>query len=138
MKKFLIALFLMVAMCGVSRADEALDVGSQLSKLPNLKQGIAWSAIDNEFNYLSTVELANWKGVTFEAGYAGAAENTQDKIVAVVSYPIVKLKDMGVTVPILDLVELNVGAYAGYGRIEKGPDGEFDAGISATLLQVKF
>lgn len=138
MKKFLIALILTVAVCGIARADNALDVGNQLSKLPNMKQGVAWSAIDNKFNYLSTIEVASWKNLTFEAGYAGAAENTKDKIVAVVSYPIVKLKDVGVTVPILDLIELNVGAYAGYGRIEKGPDAEFDAGISLSLLEVKF
>lgn len=122
---------------------ETLNITETLQKLPALKQGISWSFIDNKLNYLSTIEIASWKGITFEAGYAGSAQNTGSKAVAVISYPIIKLKDLGVTLPILDLIEANLGVYGGFGRIDlddgqgKG-NNEWDTGVSLTLLNIKF
>lgn len=136
MKKLLVCLmvgFLGMGFC-VSKCSAEV-------KLPPLKQGIAWSLADSKLNYLSTIEVLTWKGLNLEVGYAGRAENTGDKAVAVVSYEIAKLKDFGVTVPILDLIEFNFGAYAGYGRIENInslDDSEFDYGLSATILNLKF
>lgn len=99
------------------------------------KSGVGFSVIDNKTNILSTIEVAKWKEITLEAGYAGDAENTQNKVVAVVSYPILKLKDY-VDLPIVDLIEFNAGIYAGYGRLF-GSD-ELDFGVSATILNIKF
>jgi len=128
-------------------AQAELNLNETLGKLPALKQGIAYSLVDNKINYLSTLEIANLsktnvpeflKGFSLEAGYAGAAEETNHKVVGVVSYQVAKLKDYGVTLPVLDLVELNVGYYVGYGRIQLSGDtdndNELDHGISATLI----
>ena len=137
-KKIIIAIAL-IGLCSTAHAE--LNIREVVEKIPALKQGIAYSLADSKFNYLSTIELASWKNITIEAGYAGAAENTGHKIVGVVSYPIVKLADLGVKLPVLDLVELNVGGYVGYGRVEglnSLDDSEFDYGISATLIKVKF
>lgn len=123
--------------CG--NAFAAIDLSGV--SIPDMKQGIAWSLQDNEINYLSTVEVAKFKNVSLELGYSGRAKNSGDKIAAVLSYPIVKLKDLGVDMPIIDLIELNVGAYAAVGRVQlEDTDGgnEWDAGLSATLINLKF
>lgn len=132
---------LCVVFAGVAKA-ETLSIGDVLSNLPALKQGMAYSLADNQLNYLSTAEIVKYKGFALEGGYAGAAENTGNKIVGVLSYQVANLKDLGVTVPILDLIEFNVGAYAGYGSIQFAGntknDNEFDYGLSLTLLKTKF
>lgn len=132
----LVFAFLVLALSawvGLSRAEE-ITLSDSLAKLPALKQGVAYSLQDKNFSYLSTIELASWKGFTLEAGYSG-----NDKIVGVISYPLLKLKDTGVSLPILDLLECNLGFYAGYGRVENLKEfGESDFGISATLLRVKW
>ena len=119
-----------------------LDLGSILEKFP-LKQGIGYSIVDHKFNYVSTITIAEWLGLNFEIGYAGAPTNTRHKAVAVISAPIVKLKDLGVTLPILDLIECNLGLYGGWGQIDIGDgmgegNNEADYGISFSILSVKF
>lgn len=142
MKKLLVMLTLIFGLTTQAIAAESLSVGSILDKFP-LKQGIAYSITDSGFNYLSTIEVLDYKGFTYEVGYAGR-EGTGDKFVNVISYPIVKLQDLGVNVPILELVELNMGLWAGYGNInlsdafEDSGNNEFEWGVSATMLQVKF
>lgn len=111
-----------------------------LDKVPAIKQGIAYSIADGKLNYLATFEVAKYKGLTFEAGYAGYAENTGAKLVAVASYELVKLRDLGVTLPILDLIEFNPGIYVGVGQInvKEMDESETDWGVSATLMKWKF
>ena len=132
---FLLGLVLACLITTLARAD-SLSIGDELKNIPALKQGIAFSLIDNKINYLSTVEILKWKGFSLEGGYAGASSETYHKAVAVISYQIAKLKDFGVTVPILDLVEFNVGGYAGFGRITGS--NEYDAGLSLTLISLKW
>lgn len=111
-----------------------INLSETLNKLPALKQGVAYSILDNDFNYLSTLEVAKWKGFTLEGGYS-----SKDKAVIVVSYEILKLKDI-IDLPILNLVEFNLGLYGGYGRINMQAldKSEWDGGISLTLISVKF
>ena len=130
----------LLIMAGVAQAQE-LSISETVKKIPALKQGIAFSLIDNDVSYLSTLEVLNWKGIALEAGYS-----SKDKAVAVISYELLKLKDLGVTVPILDLVTCRVGAFTGYGRLNLGindrdsmeSNNEFDAGLSLTLLDIRF
>lgn len=137
MKRIVLVLVMLLSLCSLSHA--ALDLGDLVEKLPPLKQGVAYSIQDNKFNYISTVELIEYKGWTLEAGYAGIAENTKHKAVGVISYPIVKVKDLGVNVPILDLIEANLGLYGGLGQIDiSNKEAEFDWGVSLTLLNIKW
>jgi hypothetical protein len=132
MKKLIAVLVLMLC-CTVARAE--LNIGEIIKKIPDWKQGISYSLIDHDFNYLSTLEVANWKGITVEAGY-----NSENAVVGVVSYQLLKLKDLGVNVPVLDLLECNLGGYVGYKRIEikSLDDAEFDFGVSVTLISLHF
>ena len=91
---------------------DPLNVSDILSKVP-LKQGIAYSLIDNKIEYLSTLEIANWRGLAAEVGYS-----SNDMLVGVLSYEFMKLEDMGVTLPILDLIDARIGAYIGVGRMD--------------------
>ena len=141
MKKLVIVLLVALMIMGCNKSvlkpalAESLSIGDTLKKIPALKQGLAYSIIDSDFSYLSTIELANWKGLTLEAGYS-----SKDKIVGVISYQLLKLKDLGIKVPILDLIEFNLGLYGGYGRLNMQAldKSEWDAGCSITLVSVRF
>lgn len=119
---------------------EPLNVSEELAKLPALNQGIAYSLADSNFNYLSTADIVAWKGINLEGGYAGQAKNTGSKLVGVVSYDLLKLKDLGVKLPILDLVAFRPGVWLGYGKINGAAlhSAEFDYGLSCSVISVKF
>jgi len=131
-----LALILAMAIPAMAMAQESLSITDMVKRIPNLKQGFGYSFIDHDFGYLATVELAKWKDISFEAGY-----NWKNKAIGVISYDFFKLKDFGVTLPILNLVGCKLGVYAGYGRIDLlqgGGNQEFDYGASATILEIKF
>lgn len=130
MKKLVLVLALIGAICGTAYAD---------IKLPPMKAGIAYSIMDNKFNHIETLDVAKWKFLALELGYAGDADRTNHKAVAVVSASILKLKDY-IELPILDLVEFRPGIYAGLGNIDVGDlnESEFDWGLSCTVLNIKF
>ena len=130
MKRLALVIVAVLMTVGVCWAE--LDLGDIIQKLPPLKQGIGYSIIENKIEYLSTIELAKWKGINLEAGY-----NSSNKVIGVVSYEILKLKDY-ISLPILDLLEFNLGMYAGVGRIGGDNPPEFDYGVSATILNIKF
>ena len=141
MSKVIITIGL-VLVCGLAKAD--VVISNVLQKLPAMKQGVAYSLVDSKFNYLATTDIVQKNGFSLEVGYAGQAKNTGDKLVAVVSYEVVNAKKLGVTIPVLDLVDLRVGAYAGVGRVQisdnPGARGnnELDYGLSATAINIKF
>jgi hypothetical protein len=132
----------LMMLTGSAKAE--LSVTETLSKVPGVNQGIGYSVIDSRINYLTTIDLVSWKGVSLEAGYSGRAKSTGDKLVAVVSYDLFNAKKAGITLPVLDLIDVRIGAYAGFGRIQIGSESvrdggnEFDAGLSATALKLKF
>jgi hypothetical protein len=139
MKKLLFVVLALCLMVGVANAGE-LSITETAKKLPALKQGIAYSIADSEFCYLSTIEIMNKCGVSLEAGYS-----SKDKAVIVASYKLLELKNY-VNVPLLDLLEANIGAYYGFGRIDLGlndrdnmeGNNESDYGLSLTLLNIKW
>lgn len=127
MKKFLVAVVLclvMVAPCFAGLLDN----------LPGLKQGILYNWQDSEIEYLSTIGVLDYKNVSLEIGYS-----SESALVGVVSYPLLKLKELGVNVPILDLIEFNIGLGAGVQRIGSGEgNNEFIYGLTLTLIDIKF
>lgn len=119
----------------VPKVSEVLQLKDIIAKLPEFNQGVIYSIDHQEFNYVSTTQLLEWQGFTLEGGYA-----LPDSLIVVVSYRIGGLKDLGVNIPVLDLVELNLGYYIGINDVDfkEKFDVEFDHGISATLLKIKF
>lgn len=121
---------------------KAIDIGDNLEALPAVNQGVAFSLEDSKFNYLTTIDIVKCKNATIELGAAYDAEETGVKAVAVFSYDFGKLEDLGVKVPVLKELGFKPGIYGGYGRIEGCHDGscdaEFDWGVTATVLSLKF
>ena len=140
MKKLMLVLVI-VLLAGAAHA-EALSLSTALEKIP-WKQGVAYSFIDSKMNYISTIEVMKKWGFTAEIGYAGAADNTDHKLIGVISYPLVKMSDF-VDVPVLNLIEANIGVYGGVGNIcvkdafTNDDSNEKDYGVSLTLLRVKW
>lgn len=140
MRTVLIALGLSLVLMSSVMAQE-LSIGDALKKIPGVNQGIAFSFEDSKLNYLSTLDIVEWKGVNLEAGVAADAENTEWKAVAVLSYNLLKVKDL-INLPIINLIEFRPGIWVGCGRIEGFEDsrlqGEGDYGLSLSVVKVKF
>lgn len=145
-KSMMLSTILLLAMLSPAWSasnPHALDEPTTISKIfENVKwnQGVAYSLVDNKLNYLSTFDLANFKGFTLAGGYAGDSESTQHKVVATLSYNLVNAKKLGIEIPVLDLVDVSVGGYFGAGRLnfkEMG-ESETDYGLTATILKLKW
>ena len=138
MKKLLISLVLavslLVAPIAIAQPVDETETSelSWLQKLPGMKQGVLWNFDDSELDYISTVEIASIKNIKLEVGFV--PDDTS--AVGVISYPILKLKDLGVEVPILDLIEFNIGVGAGVKKV--ADENEFIYGITLTLIDIKF
>jgi hypothetical protein len=136
MKKVL-ALFLAIVACinflgcGLPPVYAQENPETIFTAFPELKQGVLFNIEDSTFSYLSTIRVMSWKKVSLEAGYS-----SKDSLVAVISYPIIKLKDLGVDVPIVNLIEFNIGFGAGWKRLTGS--NEFTYGPTITLFNVKF
>lgn len=128
-----------------------IDFFKVLKALPETKHGVAFSINDSKFNYLVTIPVATFKDVdipivkdlVLEVGYSGASREAGDKFVGVISYPVFDAIDY-VQWPIVKYIKFNIGAYAGVGRINLGSssarrsNNDFDFGISATAVEIKF
>lgn len=131
-----------------ARAEETsyqtLSIIDNLKAIPGIKQGVAYSALDNKFNYMATIEVFQKSIFSLEVGYAGDADATDYKLVGVISTSLLNLKQLGMNVPILDLLDFRLGIYAGVGGINVGDspsmrgNNEFDWGASLTAITLKF
>jgi hypothetical protein len=113
-----------------------IGFGEIIEQLPALKQGVFYNALDSKVGYVSTMEIARYKNLSIEFGYS-----PEITALGVISYPIVKLKDLGITAPVLDLIEFNVGIAAGAKRLQfVNPEGgnEFVWGPTITLINIKW
>ena len=100
---------------------------------PKLKQGIIYSIDDQELSYAFTTEVFQYKGFALEGGYS-----VKDTIIAVASYRLGGLERFGINVPVLDLLDANVGYYVGWKDMNNSHESKFDHGVSATILNIKF
>ena len=122
---------------GLSNADE-LGIRDTLAKIPALKSGVAFNVLDSEWEYTETLNLLQYKGFNLDAGYT-----TKDKAIGAITYELLNLKDLGVTVPVLDLIKIEPGIYAGLGRVAIGQgnakdNNEFSFGTIINFIDIKF
>lgn len=140
-KLFIAVVAVLMLLTGSSKAED-VSIIDGLKKLPGVKQGMAFSIDDAKLNYLATIDLASFKGFNFEGGVATDAEKTGTKAVALLSYDLFNAKKFGITMPILDLIDLRPGLWAGYGRIEGFQDGQLKGegswGVSCTAMTLKW
>jgi hypothetical protein len=134
-RKIFLSILIAFGISSLAFADDIFDISEFVEALPNVKEGVAFSLDSNEFKSLTTTELFSWNGVSFEAGYA-----TPDVAALVFSYKIIELGKY-IDVPIIDLIEFNIGYYVGASTIDIEQDSidwEFDHGPSLTLIDIKF
>ena len=138
-KKILLNLLLCLSFCQLAIA-EPVKISEVVEKLPPLRQGVAFSLVDNNWNYSSTMEVLKWKFIGVDVGYAGAAENTKHKLIGDVSFDLLKLSNFGIEFPILKYVEVRPYVWFGVGNIQvyDVPDTETDWGVGCSILSVKF
>jgi len=127
---------LICSVCSICVGEELL-ISDSLKKLPPLKQGIAYNINDGEYQYVMTIPIVNYKNISLEAGYTTNFDDSMDSFVGAVTYPLFKFKDF-VDVPILNLIECNVGAYVGYSKWQDNDSPEFEYGPVATLINIKY
>jgi hypothetical protein len=132
----LIGMFVFSSVLFAAEEDYTFSKFMTSIKMQDLKQGVGYSFIENKFNYMFTKEGLKYKGFTAEYGF-----NSTDKIVGVLSYQLIALKDY-IDAPIIDWLELNLGLYGGWGRIQVGggmsDNNIWDAGASITLIKMKW
>lgn len=140
MRKVICLVVAMLLIGSVVMAQE-LSISETVKKIPALDNGGYYSLLDARFNYSGTFKLLQTKDEKFalNAGYAGKAKETLDKVIITVSGSLLKLKDY-VNVPILDLISFDPYIAVGYGRIniKELDNSQFDLGIGANIIKVKF
>lgn len=137
MNKFLLTLAIVFV---AHPAFAELSVPDMLDKV-ELKNGIGYSFVEKNFVALSTLEVAKYKNFSLEVGYAGDADGADHRLIGAVKYDLSKVE--GLDLPILNMIEPEVGIYAGAGRIDVkdglgNGNNEFDVGIAVTLINIKF
>lgn len=131
MKRLVLVLALLVALCGTAHAGWAV---------PPLKAGVGYSLVDSGINNLFTIEALKWKFLNLEVGYAGDSDSTDHKGVVALTTNLLNLEKLGVTVPLAKIIDVNLGIYAGVGRInvKDWDESELDYGLSCTLVNLHF
>lgn len=153
MKKFLI-LMLMLTFVSIAQADPMTpaEVASikdgevslakiNVSKLAVEDAGIKWnngigySVADNKIIALSTVDILRKNGFALSVGWGGDADSLDSRAVAQLTYEIANLQKFGIETPILKYVNISIGAYAGYGRINFKELGESEFDFGPSIIQ---
>jgi len=129
MKKIILTLCAVLCLTAVSFADP-VNLGDVLDKFP-MKQGVAYSIPDQEWRPMASFSVVKKWGLSLDAGYVG-----EDKLVGAVFYHLGRLENLA-EIPILNFVDLEVGAYYGLEGINRGHAGE-DYGASLKILEIKF
>lgn len=133
-------IIMVMAVLGLLATSANAGLKEWIDAIPETHHGVAYSLADSNFNYSMTIDVATWKALTLEAGYSGRSKNTSDKVIGAVSVDLLKLKDFGVTWPILDLIELRPYVWFGVGNIQVNDmmDSETDYGVGCSIISVNF
>ena len=137
MKKLMVMLAILLT-ATVSQADD-VKIGEVLQKIPGVKTGFAYSAMDHAMNYTSTVEVANFgKYINVDVGWAGASQEINHRLVGGVSFNL--LESGFIKFPILKYVSFQPSLLGGMGNINvqdlKGARWDFLVG--ANILNIKW
>jgi len=131
---WLIVLVLMLSV-GIANADP-VDVGK--IGLPNVQGGLIYSVERESVEACTTATLLGYptKIGTFELRGGYIIEQTP---IGALVYKVGDLTQFGLEQPLLGLLDVSVGVYAGYDfATAEDDDGKFDWGLMATIVEAKF
>lgn len=112
-----------------------------VKKVPATYQGAFYNFVDNKFDYAAYIELASYKNIQLTAGYlvSNDLELKNNAILAGLNYNVGGLKDLGIDLPVLNLVDLNVGLSVAGFNLDKGNDKvKCRLGATCSIIKVKF
>ena len=135
MKRVLLLLTILLTIS--IKAWAQVSVIDEIKKIPGANVGLGFSLKEKEFKTMATWDIISWKGINAEAGYSSGAGESGDAIAAVLSYSLINAKQLGVTIPILDLIDFRPGIYYAAGRINKG-EIKPDFGAVCSFIKIKF
>lgn len=127
----------------VNEEDNAFNVKEILDNVPPVKQGFAWSLVENNLNYTALFEVIRKGRLSFNIGYAGAQPTTNHKAIFSLDWSIF---DPGASQSrntliknIVDAIDVEAGIWGGAGHL--GADissSETDWGITLTAVNFRF
>ena len=117
----LVGISLIVVKC--ARAEGISDL---ISKFPITNAGIYYNINDSEFEFISTFKALGYRGFNLNIGYA-----TPESLVANIGYDILRFEKLGIDIPILKDLVIDVGWAVGWE--EPLNDREFNNGPNITL-----
>ena len=146
MKKILatllyMALFSSVAYCQTATTPTSttgIDISTIISKL-TLHEAVGYDIKSGNMTAYTSADLLDWKGLSLSGGYS-----TSSAIVASLDYDIGGLSKLGITSPLLSILDLRIGMFVGVSDISTdSSSGSAERnklvwGPEVTLVSVRF
>ena len=142
MKKILILLALLflpsVCMAQATGSTNTIDISTIISKL-TLHEAVGYDIKSGNMTSYTSADILDYKSFALSAGYS-----TSSAIVASIDYDIGGLSKLGITSPLLSILDLRVGMFVGLSNISTATSGgtaernKLCWGPEVTLVSVKF
>jgi hypothetical protein len=119
-------------------STNSIDISTIISKL-TLHEAVGYDIKSGNVTSYTSADLLDWKGLSLSGGYS-----TSSAIVASIDYDIGGLSKLGITSPLLSVVDLRLGMFIGLADISlASSDGSAERnklswGPEVTIVAVKF
>ena len=142
MKKVLSILAVLMLLSGIAFAQatgstNTIDISTIISKL-TLHEAVGYDIKSGNMTSYTSADLLDYKGFSLSGGYS-----TSSAIMASVDYDIGGLSKLGITSPLLSILDLRVGMMIGISDISTAGGGSAERnklclGPEVTLVSIKF
>lgn len=136
-KLILLLAILLIPSLSNAQSTNNIDISSIISKL-TLHESVGYDIKSGNVTYYTSTDILSWKGIDLSAGYS-----TSSAIVGSVDYDIGGLSKLGITSPLLSVIDLRVGMMVGMSDISTAGSGTAERnklvwGPECTLVSVHF
>lgn len=136
-KLILLLTILLIPTVSNAQSTNNIDISSIISKL-TLHESVGYDIKSGNVTYYTSTDILSWKGIDLSAGYS-----TSSAIVGSVDYDIGGLSKLGITSPLLSVIDLRVGMMVGMSDISTAGSGTAERnklvwGPECTLVSVHF
>jgi hypothetical protein len=132
-----IALFSTMAYCQTAGSTNTIDISTIISKL-TLHEAMGYDIKSGNLTSYTSADLLDYKGFSLSGGYS-----TSSAIMASVDYDIGGLSKLGITSPLLSILDLRVGMMIGISDISTAGGGSAERnkliyGPEVTIIKVNW
>ena len=134
----LVCLILLLPTLSNAQSTTGIDISTIISKL-TLHEAVGYDIKSGNITAYTSADLLDWKGLSLSGGYS-----TSSAVVASLDYDIGGLSKLGITSPLLSILDLRVGMFVGMSDISTATTGgtagrnKLVWGPEVTLVSVKF